>query len=253
MPFEFSLEVIAVPKKGGERWLEVRLVDGRHGWIQWGDVEERTSKTLSIEEAIALAKKFMGVTYTWGGTLELLSYDCSGFMQMVMRSRGVVMPRDADVQAAWGSGVVPVKREDLKPGDLLYFGKSAKNITHTGITSGTANSFTIQRTNIRWCRSAVWTISRGPHTRSLQESEIMNRRDWLKTAGAVSAAAALPIDSLALPENGPAKVETEILRLNLRHKWTTTMSSSPYPRHIARSLYPRWNYWPWRGRSDRAL
>jgi cell wall-associated NlpC family hydrolase len=134
VPFETALEVIAVPEKGGERWVQVRLVDGRQGWVQWGDVQERTGKTLTIEDAIALAKKFLGVTYTWGGTSGF-GYDCSGFMQMLMRQRGIFMPRDADMQAAW-SGVVPVKREELKPGDLLYFGSSPQKISHTGMYIG---------------------------------------------------------------------------------------------------------------------
>lgn len=134
VPYETALEVVAVPKKGGERWLQVRLVDGRQGWIQGGDVRERSDKKLTIEEAIALAKKFIGVTYTWGGTSSF-GYDCSGFMQMLMRERGVLMPRDADVQAAW-SGLRPVNRGELKPGDLLYFGSSAKKITHTGMYIG---------------------------------------------------------------------------------------------------------------------
>lgn len=57
----------------------------------------------------------------------------------------------------------------------------------------------------------------------------MNRRTWLKAAGAMSAAASLPLEVMALPEaGGPAKIETEIKRLNLRHTWTTTMSSSEY-------------------------
>src|SRR4051812_9348695 len=56
----------------------------------------------------------------------------------------------------------------------------------------------------------------------------MNRRDWLKTTGVVGAAVALPLEGFALPDGGPAKVETEIKRLNLRHTWTTTMSSSTY-------------------------
>jgi gamma-D-glutamyl-L-lysine dipeptidyl-peptidase len=134
LPFETALEVISVPKKGGDRWLEVRLVDGRHGWLQWGDVHERTTRTLSIDEAIELAKKFLGVTYTWGGTSSF-GYDCSGFMQMLMRARGFVIPRDADVQAAW-SGFATVQRKGLKPGDLLYFGSSPKKITHTGMYIG---------------------------------------------------------------------------------------------------------------------
>ena len=46
-----------------------------------------------------------------------------------------MMPRDADLQAAW-SGVVAVKREELRPGDLLFFGSSEKDITHTGMYIG---------------------------------------------------------------------------------------------------------------------
>jgi L-alanine-DL-glutamate epimerase-like enolase superfamily enzyme len=57
----------------------------------------------------------------------------------------------------------------------------------------------------------------------------MNRRDWLKTAGVLGAAASLPLRGVAHPSvGGPAKIETEIKRLNLRHTWTTTMSSSEF-------------------------
>lgn len=118
----------------GKRWFKVRLVDGREGWIQSGDVQERPTKPLSIDETIALAKKFLGVTYTWGGRSSF-GYDCSGFTQMLMRQHGVLMPRDADVQAAW-NGVTAVDRKDLKPGDLLFFGDSPQHITHTGMYIG---------------------------------------------------------------------------------------------------------------------
>jgi gamma-D-glutamyl-L-lysine dipeptidyl-peptidase len=131
LPFETALEEVS---SEGNRWLKVRLVDGRQAWVQAGDVQERATKPLSIDEMIALAKKFLGVTYTWGGTSSF-GYDCSGFMQMLMRQHGVLMPRDADVQAAW-DGVVAVDRKYLKPGDLLYFGSSSKDITHTGMYIG---------------------------------------------------------------------------------------------------------------------
>jgi cell wall-associated NlpC family hydrolase len=54
---------------------------------------------------------------------------------MLERRRGLSMPRDAQPQADW-AGVVPVKREELQPGDLLYFGASDKRITHTGVYLG---------------------------------------------------------------------------------------------------------------------
>jgi len=62
----------------------------------------------------------------------------------------------------------------------------------------------------------------------------MNRRNWLKTAGAVGITAGLPLESITAAEarksagSAPAKLEIEVIRLKLRHTWTTTMSSSDY-------------------------
>jgi L-Ala-D/L-Glu epimerase len=61
----------------------------------------------------------------------------------------------------------------------------------------------------------------------------MNRRDWLKTAGAAGIAAGLPqacktTNPESAPRGGTVSLETEIIRLNLRNTWTTTMSSSTY-------------------------
>lgn len=60
----------------------------------------------------------------------------------------------------------------------------------------------------------------------------MNRRDCLKLAGA---AAALPMSALALetkPIGSPAMLECSLQRLNLRHTWTTTMSSSEFRENV---------------------
>ncbi len=58
----------------------------------------------------------------------------------------------------------------------------------------------------------------------------MNRREWLKGAGAFTALA-LEEKTLTLSAGAtasPASIETRIVRLNLKHTWTTTMSSSEY-------------------------
>ncbi len=58
----------------------------------------------------------------------------------------------------------------------------------------------------------------------------MNRRDWMKST--VMAGAALAVRGLANAEGfapaGKNQLETKVVRLNLRHTWTTTMSSSAY-------------------------
>ena len=138
---------------------------------------------------LALAKRFLGLPYTWGGTSSF-GYDCSGFAQMLGRRRGVMMPRDAQPQADW-SGVVPVERKDLQPGDLLYFGSSDKHITHTGIYLGDGkfiNATTHETPDGADRRSErpVWTQAAG----GAQESE-MNRRNFLKTAAVAPAAGAV--------------------------------------------------------------
>lgn len=131
LPWETRFEV--AEKLKGERWLKVQLPDGRQGFVQQGDVSSDFTP-LTIDQMIALAHNFLGITYTWGGT-STYGYDCSGFMQMLVRQRGILMPRDADIQAAW-TGMGVVERKDLQPGDLLYFGSGPNKITHTGMYIG---------------------------------------------------------------------------------------------------------------------
>ena len=59
---------------------------------------------------------------------------------MLIRQRGIIMPRDADVQAVW-SGVIPVERKDLQPGDLVFFGYNgdAGQIHHVGMYVGSSD------------------------------------------------------------------------------------------------------------------
>lgn len=62
----------------------------------------------------------------------------------------------------------------------------------------------------------------------------MNRREWMKTTAAASAAMAiggtLGTEAVgeAAPDSGSTKFETQIRRLKTRHPWTTTMSSSEF-------------------------
>jgi len=133
LPFEARLEAVPAAENDVGRWIQVRLADERMAWIQRGDIDP-DPKPLSVSGAIELAKRFLGLAYLWGGT-SAFGFDCSGFTQMLVRQRGIVMPRDADLQAAW-QGVLPVKRNKLRAGDLLFFGESPQKITHTGMYIG---------------------------------------------------------------------------------------------------------------------
>lgn len=140
IPYEVRLEISTVDPADGpkrkpipEGWVRVWLPDKRTAWIQASDVAP-DPKPLAIPETIELAKRFVGLPYLWGGRSSF-GFDCSGFTQMLVRARGLNMPRDADQQAAW-SGALAIERKDLRPGDLLFFGSSLKGITHTGMYIG---------------------------------------------------------------------------------------------------------------------
>ncbi len=133
VPYETRLEVVAEPETDKKRWIQVRLPDDRAAWVQRGDVTF-DFRMLDVAAVIEHAKRFQGLPYTWGGTSSF-GFDCSGYTQMLCRRLGKQLPRDAHPQANW-TGVSAVTREELRPGDLLYFGSNPKRITHTGMYIG---------------------------------------------------------------------------------------------------------------------
>lgn len=130
LPYGSALELV---REIDARWLEVRLVDGQTAFVQQGDIR-RPPDTLAIPQMLALAQRFLGLPYLWGG-VSSFGFDCSGFTQLLCWRRGIHLPRDAQPQADW-EGVRPVSKEELEPGDLLFFGPNDKKINHTGLYLG---------------------------------------------------------------------------------------------------------------------
>lgn len=131
-PISAVLEVVG---EKSERWLEISLPDTTRAWIQRGEGDIReapwTWPRRPVEDAIALSKRFIGLTYTWGGTSPY-GFDCSGFVQLVHKMSGVGLLRDARLQFAQpGLDVVP--RGEERAGDLVYFGRAPDRITHVGM------------------------------------------------------------------------------------------------------------------------
>jgi len=81
VPYETRLEVVAEPEEEDRRWLQVRLPDDRAAWVQRGDLTF-DMRVLDVPEMIGVAKRFLGLPYTWGGTSSF-GYDCSGYTQML--------------------------------------------------------------------------------------------------------------------------------------------------------------------------
>ena len=86
---------------------------------------KKTNASKSLQETI---KSFLNSPYLWGGKTKF-GTDCSGFVQSVFKTINVVLPRDACEQYKYGKEI----DSDFKLGDLAFFGKSHKKITHVGI------------------------------------------------------------------------------------------------------------------------
>lgn len=124
-----------VVEKKANRFLKVKLPDGRAGYIrknkcisfeEWSQTEPRA------EKVIAIAAKMTGFPYLWGGTSSK-AVDCSGLVKLAYFSQGIILARDASQQARYGNPVDFTRLDNLQPGDLLFFGRSPQRITHVGI------------------------------------------------------------------------------------------------------------------------
>ncbi|MDP4209638.1 MAG: C40 family peptidase [Bacteroidota bacterium] len=80
-------------------------------------------------DLITTAKQYLNAPYLWGGRT-IFGIDCSGFTQLVYKSNGIAIPRDAYQQAELG---VTVELAGVRPGDLAFFENQEGRITHTGI------------------------------------------------------------------------------------------------------------------------
>jgi len=87
-------------------------------------------------DMVLTAMNFIGVRYKRGGTSEETGFDCSGFTRHIFeKSLGLVLPRRADEQARLSS-LIGINRDDLRPGDLVFFNTMRRTFSHVGIYVG---------------------------------------------------------------------------------------------------------------------
>lgn len=97
-----------------------------------GQVGQNVSNSAS--ELVLTAMGFLGVPYRRGGNNADSGFDCSGFVKaMYQNTVGLVLPRRADQQAAATS---KIDKNDLQPGDLVFFNTMKHAFSHVGIYVG---------------------------------------------------------------------------------------------------------------------
>ncbi len=88
---------------------------------------------LSPRAMVVSALKFIGAPYRWGGMSPASGFDCSGFVKYILAKFDIQVPRTSYAQAA---ELHKVSRENLKPGDLVFFDTMHRAYSHVGIYIG---------------------------------------------------------------------------------------------------------------------
>jgi cell wall-associated NlpC family hydrolase len=104
------------------------------------EATSQESKTLlqrassSVEETLDSALDLIGIRYKRGGSSPEKGFDCSGFVSHVFREGlGLYLPHSAKAMSKSGETIA---KNDLKPGDLVFFNTMRHAFSHVGIYLG---------------------------------------------------------------------------------------------------------------------
>jgi cell wall-associated NlpC family hydrolase len=103
------------------------------------------------DQAVSIARKYLGTPYRWGGTDPKTGLDCSGLTKVVYQQLGVDLPRVSRDQAKVGTKVDSI--EDARPGDLVFFDEP---VDHVGIYAGNGKMVEAPHTGAKVRVHDVW-------------------------------------------------------------------------------------------------
>lgn len=98
--------------------------------------DNRTEKPdyAPAQDMLLQAMSLIGVKYKWGGATPEAGLDCSGFVRYVFQnSMNIALPHNALGMAQSGASI---NKEELKPGDLVFFNTLGRTFSHVGIYMG---------------------------------------------------------------------------------------------------------------------
>ena len=107
-------------------------------------------------KALQYALKQIGDKYVFGAA-GMTTWDCSGLTMRAFQNVGVSLPHSSRAQYGYGKSV---KRSELKPGDLVFFGRP---ISHVGIYIGGGKMVHAPRSGSRVKIASASNLGRKPY------------------------------------------------------------------------------------------
>ncbi len=122
----------------GDGWYQISY-QGQEGWVSADYVQVVTLPAVKPgdgsagSQIVMTAQDYLGCPYVYGAAGPS-SFDCSGFTSYIYKQCGYSLNRTATDQLDNG---VSVEKEDLQPGDLVFFKyNTSKPVSHVGIYVG---------------------------------------------------------------------------------------------------------------------
>ncbi len=98
----------------------VHLGNGVYGWLHRNDyipIHGKEDKNIPITTVLNKAKEFIGTPYLWGG-ITPYGWDCSGFIQAILKQFEIAFPRDTKDQIKKGRKII---YGNHRIGDFVFF------------------------------------------------------------------------------------------------------------------------------------
>jgi len=122
-----STSALAVPSD--ESSAQGPLLRAEKALRNFGDKAQDSAANIT-----SYALSLIGVDYRFGGNTPESGLDCSGLIRYVFQqATGISLPRSAREQARVGESI---KRNDLQPGDLVFFNTRRFQFSHVGLYIG---------------------------------------------------------------------------------------------------------------------
>ena len=123
----FGTVVPLIEKTSG--YCTIQMINGEEAFIP----AQMEISPKNRSDIIKLAQNLFGVPYLWGGKSSF-GYDCSGFVQMVLKTAGISIERDSNKQAE-DEKLEDISISDAMPGDLMFFSEN-DCINHVAFIAG---------------------------------------------------------------------------------------------------------------------